>query len=160
MTEEMIERANINKNKLGISNVKFRHGDIENLPVEDNTIDVIVSNCVINLATDKRKVYAEIYRTLKQGAHFCISDIVTKGDLPEELKRSAELYTGCVAGAIDIDALLDMLEDLHFSQVKINSKKEIVLKDELLAKYLDDHARSEYRKKDIGIFSITLTGYK
>jgi len=156
----MIDRANQNKEKLGYTNVQFRLGDIENLPVENNTVDVVVSNCVINLVPNKEQVYKEIYRTLKPGAHFCISDIVIEGELPEALKHSAELYTGCVAGASDINTVLKMLRNIGFTKIEINSQKEIYLEDDLLKNFLEDHELVQFRENNNGIYSITITGYK
>ncbi len=159
MTEKMIERANQNKKKLGFSNVEFRYGDIENLPVEDNTVDVVVSNCVINLVPDKEKVYREIYRVLREGGHFCVSDIVTKGELPEPLKHSAELYAGCVSGASDLNDVEEMIRKIGFNRIKINQQKEINLQDKLLKKFLDDNDLLKFRKNQIGLYSITLSAY-
>ena len=99
-TEAMINKARKNAEKMGYNNVEFRFGDIDDLPVSDNVADVIVSNCVLNLVPDKEKVIKEIYRVLKPGGHFSISDIVLVGDLPEALRKDAEMYAGCVAGAI------------------------------------------------------------
>src|SRR5690606_5398513 len=99
-TPAMIQKARINSDKLGYNNVEFREGDIDNMPVNDNTADVVVSNCVLNLVPDKPKVFAEIFRVLKPGGHFSISDVVLVGELPPALKEDAEMYAGCVAGAI------------------------------------------------------------
>lgn len=160
MTEEMIEKANLNNQKLGYQNVEFKLGDIENLPVESDSVNVVVSNCVLNLVPDKRKAYAEIYRILKPGAHFCISDVVTKGKLTAALKKSAELYAGCVAGALELDNYLEIIKEENFNDVEINKLKQIELPDELLKRYLSDEEHSEVINSELGIYSITISGYK
>ena len=99
-TQEMIDKSNENKAKTGYKNVEFHLGEIESMPLEDNIVDVVVSNCVLNLVPDKKKAFSEIYRILKPGAHFCVSDIVIKGELNPELRKSATMYAGCVAGAL------------------------------------------------------------
>jgi arsenite methyltransferase len=160
MTEEMIEKANSNNKNLGYENVEFKLGDIENMPVESDSVDVVVSNCVLNLVPDKRKAYAEIYRILKPGAHFCISDVVTKGKLTAALKKSAELYAGCVAGALELDNYLEIIKEENFNDVEINKLKQIELPDELLKRYLSDEEHSEVINSELGIYSITISGYK
>lgn len=102
-TDNMIEKAKINAEKLGYANVEFRQGDIENMPLGGNIADVVVSNCVLNLVPNKKQAFAETFRILKKGGHFSVSDIVLVGDLPEGLQKSAEMYAGCVAGAIQKD---------------------------------------------------------
>ncbi len=99
----MVRRARENAEKLGFQNVEFREGDIEDLPVTDSSVDMIVSNCVLNLIPDKAKVFAEIFRVLRPGAHFSISDVVLRGELPDALRDAAEMYAGCVAGAMQMD---------------------------------------------------------
>lgn len=160
MTPQMIERANINKEKLGFENVEFKLGDIENMPVENDSIDVIISNCVLNLVPDKKKAFNEIYRTLKPGAHFCISDIVTDGKIPEGLKESAEAYAGCISGAIPKDEYLAIIKEAGFTNVEIKQSIKTDLPDEILAEYMTENLIAEYRKSDLGIFSITVAGYK
>ena len=102
-TDEMIKKARKNADKMKYNNVEFRKGDIEDMPVNDETVDVIVSNCVLNLVPDKEKAFFEMYRVLKTGGHFCVSDIVLNGELPEGILEAAALYTGCVAGALQMD---------------------------------------------------------
>lgn len=119
MTDEMLEKAQTNAQKGGYNNVEFRKGDIEALPVEDNSIDVIISNCVINLAPDKGKVFKEAYRVLKKGGRLMVSDIVLSKPLPEELKNDTELLIGCVSGAILKNDYLDLLKKTGFSNIKI-----------------------------------------
>lgn len=160
MTEEMIEKANENKEKLGYKNVEFKLGDIENIPLENNIADVVISNCVLNLVPDKFKAFSEIYRILKPGAHFCISDIITQGELPEELKKSAELYAGCIAGALPKEDYLKIIGDVGFTEVEIKKTRRIDLPVDLLALYLSEQEIEEYKENSKGIFSITVVGIK
>ena len=124
-TEEMVKKAKVNNEKLGYQNVEFKLGDIENMPIDDNSVDVIISNCVLNLVPDKQKAFSEIYRTLKQGAHFCVSDIVVKGNLNDELRESAELYAGCVSGAISEDEYIGKIVEQGFKYIGIKIRKKI-----------------------------------
>lgn len=160
MTEEMIAKANRNNQKLGYKNVEFKLGDIENMPLENSIADVVVSNCVLNLVPDKQKAFAEIYRILKPGGHFCVSDIVIKGNLPENLKKSAEMYAGCVSGAIQQDSYLKIIEESGFKNVEIKKTKVIDLPDEILKEYLSEDEVKQYRESGVGIFSITVTADK
>jgi ubiquinone/menaquinone biosynthesis C-methylase UbiE len=160
MTEEMIEKANRNNIKLGFNNVEFKLGDIESIPLEDNTADVVISNCVLNLVPDKAKAFSEIYRILKPGAHFCVSDIVIKGEMTEEMQRSAELYAGCISGALKEEEYLGTINSSGFTNVEIKKSKKIFLPDEMLRRYLSEEALKEYHSKMKGIFSITVTGVK
>lgn len=160
MTKEMIEKAEQNNSKLGYSNVEFRFGDIEDLPLADNLADVVVSNCVLNLVPDKQKAFSEIYRTLKPGAHFCVSDIVVKGELPPELKKSAEMYAGCVAGAVQQDEYINIIKAVGFVEVEIKKTKTISLSDEILLQYLSEDQLHNYKSKEVGIFSITVIAQK
>ena len=160
MTEEMIEKANSNNAKLGYKNVEFKLGDIENIPLENSIADVVVSNCVLNLVPDKQKAFSEIYRILKPGAHFCVSDIVILGSINSELKKSAEMYAGCVSGAIQQDEYLQLISGAGFENVDIKKSKSIELPDDLLKKYLSDEGMMEYKENLKGIFSITVVGYK
>ncbi len=159
-TPEMIEKANRNKAKLGYTNVEFHLGEIEAMPLQDETADVIVSNCVLNLVPNKEKAFAEIYRVTRNGGHFCVSDIVIKGDLPEKLKTSAAMYAGCVAGAIQQDEYLSIIRNAGFENVEIKKTKTIDLPDEVLKEYLSEETIATYRTSGIGIFSITVVGYK
>lgn len=160
MTEDMINLANNNNRKLGFANVEFRLGEIENLPIENNSVDVVVSNCVLNLVPDKVKAFSEIYRILKPGAHFCISDVVVQGELNKELKRSAELYAGCVAGALQQSEYLKIISEAGFSKIEIKKSKKIELPEKLLALYLSKKGIDEFKKNIKGIFSITVVGTK
>jgi ubiquinone/menaquinone biosynthesis C-methylase UbiE len=159
-TQDMIDRARRNNEKMGYANVEFRFGDIEALPLETDTIDVVVSNCVLNLVPDKKKAFAEILRVLKPGARFCISDIVLKGELPEKLRSVAEMYAGCVSGALQEGDYLGIIREAGFSDVEVQTSKRITLPDSILKGYLDDGEISLIRKSGFEVLSITVTGKK
>lgn len=160
MTEEMIEKANSNNAKLGYKNVEFKFGDIEQMPIENDFADVVVSNCVLNLVPDKIKAFSEIYRILKPGAHFCVSDIVIQGEMIEALKKSAEMYAGCVSGALQQDEYLNIIEKTGFKNIEIKKSKRVDLPDDILTQYLSPEGIKEYKENVKGIFSITVVGYK
>ncbi len=122
MTPEMIERARENASKIGTQNVEFRLGEIENLPVADNSIDVVISNCVINLSVDKEKVFKEIYRVLKPGGRIAISDVALLKGLPSHIKKSVEAYVGCVAGAVPIDEYEKILKMAGLKNTRVTIK--------------------------------------
>lgn len=159
-TKEMLDKANANKAKVGYKNVEFKLGEIEKMPIENDLADVVISNCVLNLVPDKRKAFAEIYRILKPGAHFCVSDIVLKGELPAGLKKSAEMYAGCVAGALQQDKYIGIIKETGFKNIEIKKTKVIQLPDEVLKEYLSDSDIEKYKSDNVGIFSITVVGYK
>ena len=160
MTEKMVEKAKRNAEKLGLENVEFVLGDIENMPLEDNLADVVVSNCVLNLVPDKKQAFGETYRITKPAGHFSISDVVIKGELPDSLKEDAEMYAGCVAGAIDIDDYLAVIEEAGFKNVAVQKQKEITLPEEILEKYMTAVEVQEFKESETGIFSITVYGEK
>lgn len=160
MTEEMLEKAKLNLKKLGYENVEFKLGEIESLPIDENIADVVISNCVINLVPDKEKAFSEIYRVLKPNGHFCISDIVIKGELPHELKTSAEMFAGCVSGALQQEEYLKIIRQVGFKNIEIKKSRLIELPDEMLKRYLSQQGMNEYKSKVNGIFSITVVGYK
>lgn len=159
-TESMIYKARTNAEKLGYNNVEFRFGDIDDMPVSDNLADVVISNCVLNLVPDKQKVIKEIYRVLKPGGHFSISDIVIVGNLPKGLKEDAEMYAGCVAGAIQKDDYLSLIKEQGFENIQIQKKKTITLPDDILSKYLSEAELNQLKNDKFGIFSITVYGDK
>ncbi len=159
-TDEMLRKANLNNFKMGYHNVDFIKGDIENIPLADFTQDVVISNCVLNLVPDKQKAFSEIFRVLKNTGHFCISDVVLTGNLPDDLQNDAAMYAGCVAGALQMDEYLGIIENAGFINVQIKAKKEIILPDELLLNYLDETKIRDFRDEKIGIFSITVTAEK
>jgi SAM-dependent methyltransferase len=119
MTDEMLALANENKRRARASNVEFLKGDIENIPLPDNSVDVIISNCVINLSADKARVLRESYRVLKPGGRFAVSDVIVRGDVPEEVKKSMELWVGCVAGALEENEFKTLLADAGFTDIDI-----------------------------------------
>ncbi len=160
MTPEMIHLAEQNAGKRGVANVEFLLGDIEAIPLPDDTADVVISNCVLNLVPDKQQAFSEIYRILKPGAHFCISDVVLQGKLPSALQTSAEMYAGCVAGALQQEDYLAIIREIGFRDIKVRRSKRIDLPDDLLAQYLNKSEIADYPKSGLGIFSITVTGKK
>ncbi len=155
-TPAMIERARKNAEVRGFNNVEFRQGDIENMPVTGNKADVIVSNCVLNLVPNKHKVFSEVYRVLKPGGHFSISDIVLEGGLPEKWKQVAELYAGCVSGAIQRREYLSIIEEAGFVNIVLQKAKDIVIPDEILSNYLNIEEIKQYKDSNINIQSITV----
>ena len=159
-TEAMIARAKENAEKLGLKNVEFRQGDIDNMPVTTNKADVIVSNCVLNLVPNKHKVFSEVYRVLKPGGHFSISDIVLDGLLPERWKEVAELYAGCVSGAIQRSEYLGIIEEAGFKNIMLQKDKTIIIPDEILASYLTADEIAKYKKGATRIISITVYAEK
>lgn len=159
-TEPMIDKARINADKLGYNNVEFRYGDIENMPVADDVADVIVSNCVLNLVPNKQQVIAEIFRVLKPGGHFSISDIVLNGDLPTALQEDAEMYAGCVSGAIQKEEYLGYIQSQGFANMTIQKEKAIDIPDDILSKYLNTEELDQFKKGTTGIFSITVYAEK
>lgn len=159
-TPEMIEKANRNNAKLNYSNVEFKLGEIEAMPLSENTADVVVSNCVLNLVPSKQKAFSEIYRILKPGGHFCVSDIVVKGNIPEDLKKSAEMYAGCISGAVGYDEYLEIIKQTGFRNIEIKKTKTITIPDDVLKKHLNDNQIENLKKNNIGIFSITVYAEK
>ncbi|MFN5136096.1 MAG: arsenite methyltransferase [Chitinophagaceae bacterium] len=155
-TEAMIEKARDNAEKLNLNNVEFRLGDIESMPVTSNKADVIVSNCVLNLVPNKHKVFSEVYRVLKPGGHFSISDIVLQGALPERWKEVAELYAGCVSGAIQKKEYLGIIEETGFTNITLQKEKEIVIPDNILQQYLSADEIEAYKTVTTKIVSITV----
>jgi SAM-dependent methyltransferase len=119
MTDEMLALANENKRKAGAENVEFLKGEIENIPLPDNSVDVIISNCVINLSADKARVLREAFRVLKPGGRFAVSDVVVRGDAPDEVRRNMELWIGCVAGALEEMEYRDLLADAGFRRIDV-----------------------------------------
>lgn len=159
-TEPMIAKARKNAEKLAFNNVEFRYGDIEDMPVSDDLADVIVSNCVLNLVPDKKKVFSEIMRVLKPGGHFSISDIVLVGDLPDALREDAEMYAGCVAGAIQKETYLGYIRQMGFEDISLQKEKPIVIPDDILSRYLSAEEIEEFKNGTTGIYSITVYAQK
>lgn len=159
-TPAMLDKARANTEKLGYTNVEFREGDIEHIPVSDELADVVVSNCVLNLVPNKDVVFKEIHRVLKPGGHFCISDIVIQGDLPPAIQKAAEMYAGCVSGAIQQTAYLDLIEANHFRQINVQKQKLITVPDDILAQYLSKEEIETFKTSNTGIYSITVFAQK
>ncbi|MEQ9424067.1 MAG: arsenite methyltransferase [Cyclobacteriaceae bacterium] len=159
-TPAMIKKARVNAEKLGFNNVEFREGDIDDMPVTDEMADVVVSNCVLNLVPDKEKVIREIYRVLKPGGHFSISDIVLVGQLPDALKKDAEMYAGCVAGAIQKVDYLNHIKQAGFERIQIQKEKVIAIPEDILSKYLSESEIIQFSKGETGIFSISVYAEK
>ncbi|MBP9098047.1 MAG: arsenite methyltransferase [Ferruginibacter sp.] len=159
-TEAMIAKARANAEKLHYNNVEFRLGDIDDMPVTSNYADVIVSNCVLNLVPNKHKVISEIFRVLKPGGHFSISDIVLEGHLPAKWKEVAELYAGCVSGAIQKQIYLETIEAAGFKNVSLQKDKPIIIPDNILSNYLTEAEIAEYKSGGTKISSITVYAEK
>lgn len=160
MTEPMLEKARKNSAALGFTNVEFRFGDIENLPIEENVADVVVSNCVMNLVPNKHLAFSETFRILKHGGHFSISDIVLLGELPDGLRDQAALYAGCVSGAIQKEEYLNIIRSVGFVNVEVQKERLITLPDDLLSQYLSPESLADFNQRRIGIFSITVYAEK
>jgi len=159
-TDAMIANANENNMKLGYKNVEFVKGDIEDIPLPDASFDVIVSNCVLNLVPDKEKAFRQMKRVLKPGGHFCVSDVVIKGDLPEQLRKDAEMYAGCVSGAIEMDEYLEIIKKQGFEEITIHKQKEIAIPADVLVNYLSKDEIANFQNGGTGIYSITVSAIK
>ena len=159
-TPAMLDKARLNAEKRGFNNVEFRQGDIENMPVNSDTADVIVSNCVLNLVPNKDGVFKDMLRVLRPGGHFSISDVVLIGALPEALQKDAEMYAGCVSGAIQRDEYLELIKANGFENITVQKQKTIILPDDILQKYLNADELSEFKKGKTGIFSVTVYAEK
>ena len=159
-TNAMIEKARKNAEVRGFNNVEFRQGDIEQMPITSNVADVVVSNCVLNLVPNKHAVFQEIFRVLKPGGHFSISDVVLVGALPNALKETAEMYAGCVSGAIQKQVYLELISANGFENITIQKEKPIYIPDDILIKHLSAEEIASFRAGGIGIFSITVFAQK
>jgi len=158
-TPNMLKKAWENSDKMNYNNVEFRFGDIEDMPVATGIIDVVISNCVINLVPNKKKAFDEISRVLKPTGFFSISDVVMNKEIPEKMKSRVDLYAGCVAGAIIKEQYLEIIKNSGFDY-EIKKEKEVVLGKENLLKFLSEEETEEYLNKDIRIYSITVVGKK
>lgn len=159
-SEAMITRARNNVEKLGFTNIEFRQGDIEKMPVSANKADVIISNCVLNLVPNKENVFKEIFRVLKPKGHFSISDIVLVGELPLRLKQAAEMYAGCVSGAIQKNDYLAIIKKTGFTNIRLQKEKKIVIPDDILLQFMTQKELNEFKLTDPGIYSITVYAEK
>jgi SAM-dependent methyltransferase len=163
MTPEMIERARSSAKRLQIENVEFRQGYLEDLPVESNTVDVVISNCVVNLSPDKAKVFAEAFRVLKPGGKFAVSDIVTDGPLPDSIKKSLSAWAGCVAGAVEVQDYIGMMKKVGFKDVNI---APVFFDKETVDSAIDDLGDSielqTISREDVyqAVYSAKITAYK
>ncbi len=159
-TPAMIDKARQNAEARGFNNVEFRQGDIEKMPITSNAADVIVSNCVLNLVPNKDAVIKEIYRVLKPGGHFSISDVVLLGALPTGLRKDAEMYAGCVSGAIQKEVYLELIQSNGFENITIQKEKVITIPDDILKNYLSPEEILSLKMGSLGIFSITVYAEK
>ena len=159
-TDKMLDKAKGNAAKLGFRNVEFLKGDIEEMPVDSSIVDVVISNCVLNLVPDKVKAFSEIYRVLKNGAHFCVSDVVIKGELPEKIQKDAEMYAGCIGGAVNKTEYLDIIKNAGFKNIEVMKEKEINVPMDLMKVYLTEEEIETYKRNGTGIFSITVFASK
>lgn len=158
--DAMLEKARANLEKTGFKNMDFVKGDIDNMPLPDNTYDVVISNCVLNLVPDKEKAFKEIHRVLNPGGHFCISDVVLSGELPDKLKNAAEMYAGCVSGAVQKERYLEIIKEQGFKEIELKSAKEIQIPNPILLNYISLEELRELKKKKVGIYSITVNAIK
>ncbi|MCK5170916.1 MAG: arsenite methyltransferase [Bacteroidales bacterium] len=159
-SDEMLKKANENLTKLTYKNIEFVKGDIEEMPVESNSVDVVVSNCVLNLVPDKKKAFSEIFRVLKANAHFSVSDVVLLGDLPDNLRESAEMYAGCVSGAIQKDEYLQIIKESGFKNIEVQKEREIEVPDEILLNFMNEDELVAFKNSNTGIFSINVFAQK
>ncbi len=159
-TEAMVEKANENKRTLGFQNVEFLLGDIEELPVPSESIDVVISNCVMNLVPDKNKAYQEVFRVLKPGGHFSISDVVLNAEMPKGILEAAQMYAGCVSGALEKTEYLTIIENAGFQNLEIRKEHDINLPESLLLQFISHGELQEYRKKKNAILSISINAKK
>ncbi len=160
MTPDMIKKARENAARAGYPNVEFRLGELEALPVDGNSADRVISNCVLNLVPDKAQAFREMHRILKPGGKFSVSDVVVEGDFPEDLRKAAELYVGCVAGAMQKDAYLESLGGIGFRDIKVTKEKAIDVPEDLLAAYLSEDQRRSLAQSGTRVLSITVQGTK
>jgi len=130
------------------------------MPFAENKFDVIISNCVLNLVPDKEKAFSEIYRVLRPGGHFCVSDVVIKGKLPKKIRQDAAMYVGCVAGALQKDVYFKIIREKGFSTISIHKEERTVLPDSLLQKYLSETEMNDYKNGEFGIENSTVSGKK
>ncbi|MCF8232969.1 MAG: arsenite methyltransferase [Bacteroidales bacterium] len=159
-SEEMLQKAEANLQKMGYENMQFMKGDIEEMPFGKEMMDVILSNCVLNLVPDKQKTFEEMHRVLKKGGHFCVSDVVLQGELPESIQKDAEMYAGCVSGALPKEDYLKAIKTAGFKEVVIHKQKEIIIPDEILMKYMSEQELAAFKKSEKGIYSITVSAKK
>ena len=159
-SDAMLEKARRNALKLGYSNVDFLKGDIEEMPLADNSYDVILSNCVLNLVPDKQRAFGEMLRVLKPGGHFCVSDVVLTGELPEKLRHDAEMYAGCVSGAMQMQEYLDVIKNAGFSNIQVHKQRKLEIPEEIVRLYMSENEMAGFTSGNTGLFSITVSASK
>ena len=159
-TPQMLAKARANAEKLGFTNIEFVEGDIEDMPLESNQFDVVISNCVLNLVPNKKAAFEQIYRVLKTNGIFSISDVVLVGQLPEKLLNDATMYAGCVSGAVTKTEYLNFIKSAGFSDIEIRKEKQINIPNDILGNYLTSAEIAHYKGGKAGIFSITVTAKK
>jgi arsenite methyltransferase len=159
-SDDMLARANENVKRLGFANVEFVKGDIEQMPFPDNQFDVIVSNCVLNLVPEKSAAFSEMLRVLKPGGHFCVSDVVLEGEMTERLRTNAEMYAGCVSGALRFDDYLETISGSGFKDILVYKKRKLEIPDDILNKVLDEKEMIDYKNEVTGLYSVTVGARK
>jgi arsenite methyltransferase len=159
-TPEMIEKARANLSRLGYDNVEFKLGEIEDIPLDDESADIVVSNCVFNLVTDKEAAFNETFRILRPGGHFSISDVVSTGVFPEELRYEAALYTGCISGALPKDAYIELIKKAGFINIDIRKEQKISIPEDLMDKYISPEEKRKFDREEIGMISATFYAEK
>ena len=159
-SDDMLTRADKNVKRLGFTNVDFVKGDIEQMPFPDNQFDVIVSNCVLNLVPDKSVAFSEMLRVLKPGGRFCVSDVVVEGEMTERLRINAEMYAGCVSGALRFDDYLETISGSGFKDIRVYKKRKLEIPDDILHKVLDEKELIDYKSGVTGLYSVTVGALK
>jgi arsenite methyltransferase len=159
-SDDMLSKANANVKRLGFTNVDFVKGDIEQMPFPDNQFDVIVSNCVLNLVPDKSAAFSEMLRVLKPGGHFCVSDVVVEGEMTERLRINAEMYAGCVSGALRFDDYLETISSSGFKDIVVYKKRKLEIPDDILNKVMDEKELIDYKTGVTGLYSVTVGARK
>lgn len=159
-SEAMLQKANENLKKTNYTNVTFVKGEIENMPFADNSFDVVLSNCVLNLVPDKAKAFSELKRVLRANGHFCISDVVIKGQLSPRLQKDAEMYAGCVSGAMQVDDYLELIKNKGFNKINSHKLRKIEIPLGIIANYLDSNEIDDFLNGITGLFSITISAEK
>ncbi len=160
MTPEMLKKARENATKAGYKNVEFRHGEIEKLPVENGSVDVVISNCVINLSPDKKKVFEETFRVLKSGGRLAVSDIVILKELPEKIQNSVEAYVGCISGAILKDQYLKLLKDAGFIDVTVTDESsyqiDVIIDKPRIKALMEETGATEEEIRKLGGYFVSI----
>jgi ubiquinone/menaquinone biosynthesis C-methylase UbiE len=160
MTEEMIALARKNAIKFGFSNVRFVLGEIEKMPIDSNSVDAVLSNCVLNLVPDKAKAFSEMFRVVRPGGRFSVSDIVLNGELPDGIKNGLMMYVGCIAGAMRKEDYISAIKDSGFINVSVKKQTAVNLPDEMLLQFITADELKEYRKIGNLVESVTVYGEK